>query len=79
MASVFLCCCTLERETGTIPYLPVEIRRKVFRFLMGRAVFTCRRCPRVLCETRIQSYGSYVELTHIERLCIDCFSCRNKM
>ena len=74
MALLFLSCCTLERETGSIVYLPLEIRCKIFEFIRGHVAFKCQFCPRVLCHANVNSLTSYTNLETLERICLECYA-----
>ena len=77
MTFLFLCSCTLEKKTGSVPYLPSEIRENIFRQMTGSVHFTCQYCPRVLCTVEVRSLNSYLELSSMDRVCIHCFT-KNK-
>ena len=74
MTFLFLCSCTLEKKTGSVPYLPCEIRESIFRQLTGSMHFTCNYCPRVLCTVKVCSFKSFLDLSSMDRVCINCFS-----
>lgn len=70
---VFLKSCTLGR--GTVPFLPEELRRKIYDLVRESCSFSCSVCrSRVLCTTQFRSIGSYQSLLSVHRMCIHCYS-----
>ncbi len=69
---VFLKSSTLGR--GTIPFLPEEIRKKIYDHVRDSCFFACNVCrKRVLCTTKFKSITSYQCLMNIHRVCIECY------